>query len=173
MVASSRLQNSCILRSGLKQLPEPTLDVAEESLCFFPTNQPLPSLFHFNLCFVPCRRAWWRTNVRIPVRKPSRSFTSSSPALVRRATASTRRGSPTCQRRSSSLDTGRPESLREAPSASDYSGVLPFETCCEFNAAALLTVSLHFPCRKLCQFAEDAAPDNARFTSLVELLNTL
>ncbi|XP_007546282.1 DNA mismatch repair protein Msh6 [Poecilia formosa] len=34
------------------------------------------------------------------------------------------------------------------------------------------TVSLRL-FRKLCQFAEDAAPDNARFTSLVQLLNAL
>lgn len=72
------------------------------------------------------RRAWWRTNVRIQVKRPSRSSTSSSPALVQRVTASMPPDSPACQRRSSSQDTGRPESLRRAPSASGSSSMYKY-----------------------------------------------
>lgn len=77
----------------------------------------------FCSCFVTFRRAWWRMNVRIQVKRPSHSSTSSSPGLVLKATASTPLGSPAYQRQSSNQDTERPKSLRGAPSASDFSSM--------------------------------------------------
>ena len=123
------------------------------------------------------RRAWWRMNARIQVKKPSHSFTSSSVALVQKVMASMLLDLPACQRRSSSQDTGRPESLRRAPSASDSSSTywccIANKTscyCCEHSSDVLPLLSFR---RKLCQFAEDATLDNTHFASLVQMLNNL
>lgn len=143
-------------------------------LCFCLPNHVLCPGIKYNVA-VPFRRAWWRMNARIQVKKPSHSFTSSSVAPVQRVTASTLLDSPACQRRSSSQDTGRPESLRRAPSASDSSSMY---WCSIANKTSCYLLWAQFWCslssrRKLCQFAEDATLDNTHFASLVQMLNNL
>lgn len=81
------------------------------------------------------RLAWWKTSARIRVRRQSHSFTSSSVAPVQRVMASTPLDSPTCLRRSSSLATKKPESLRGAPSACDSSSKFCYLLCCRSSSA--------------------------------------
>lgn len=98
--------------------------------------------------FLSSRRpAWSRTSARIRVRRRSRSSTSSSVAPVRRATASTPPDWPTCPRKSSSRATGKPGSLRGAPSACDSSSNLSYILCCLTSSAQCnaLTLALCLP----------------------------